>query len=230
MESLQILQEKWVKKFAEMQEHFPDQLVTPHLTVCPDGYNSKRIPSVLYVGQATGPNPADEGSPSVEEIRQKIGQFQKKAASRPKSGFWRFALCLSTEIARYTRHTHIALLQNLVWSNICKIGVCEGNPKKQIYESQKELAIQTLRAEIECYKPKLVYWATHKYHLDAVHVTVGDAYDDDSTWTKDRANDQIYTRRPKDGLPAMIRTPHPDRKPRANWDLWIKVACNLIDA
>ncbi len=216
MASLQVLHEKWVEKFAEMQKLFRGQLVTPHLTVPPDGYNPKRIPSVLFVGQATGPNEAEEGNPSAEEIRDKIGAFQRDAALRPhpRSGFWRFALCLSDALKRQTGHADIAPLQNLVWTNICKIGVRRGNPPKQIYEFQRELAIHTLRAEIASYKPKLVYWATWDYLVDVVREAVDDP--NDISWTKDLEDKWIWTRRPVNSLPAMVWSGRPQGKPRTD--------------
>jgi len=219
MASLQVLHEKWVEKFAEMQKLFRGQLVTPHLTVPPDGYNPKRIPSVLFVGQATGPNEAEEGNPSAEEIRDKIGAFQRDAALR-----------LSDALKRQTGHADIAPLQNLVWTNICKIGVCKKNPPVEIYEGQRELSVKTLQAEIKVYKPKLVYWATGRYAEAVVRETVRDKSETDVTWAKakDPSGRPILTRGPENGLPAIFWGPHPDRKPRADWDWWIKKALKLI--
>jgi hypothetical protein len=205
---------------------FPERLVTPHLTVRPDGYDPKRIPSVLYVGQATGPNDAEDGSPSAKEIRQKLRNFLKRKPSDPETGFWRFALLLSNALKNHTGHPEIAPLQNLVWTNICKIGVCKFNPSGAIYEGQRELAVQTLQAEIKVYKPTLIYWATNNYATDVVGKVVDDP--NNISWTKDLQNKGIRTRKPLNALPAMFWGPHPGRKPRTDWDLWVKLACNLI--
>jgi hypothetical protein len=139
MADLQDLQEKWVKKFARMRKIFPRQLVSPHLTVPPDGYDPGRIPSVLYVGKATGPNPTDEEKLNAEELRQKTGKFLKSVAANKfrVSGFCNFALRLSKGLKQHSGNIDIDPLQNLVWTNICKIGVVEGiPPDDKIYECQ----------------------------------------------------------------------------------------------
>jgi hypothetical protein len=233
MASLDLLQQKWVEKFAEMKKRLPDQLVTPWLTVEPDGYGSEQIPLVLYVGKASGPNQAEQKNLNAEQLRQVRREFLKSVVSNEFRGFafCDFALQLSDALKHHTGHDGIAPLQNLVWSNICKIGVCgKKPPNATIYGFQRDLAVQTLQAEIEFFKPKLVYWATHKYHLDAIRETVGDEIDDDITWANDPSDDRIYTRGPKDGLPAMIRGPHPERKSNKELASWIELACSLIGA
>jgi hypothetical protein len=232
MTTLHVLQEKWAEKFDRMRRLFPGEVTRPHLTVAPDGYAPERIPSVLYVGKAVGPNEPELENLNAMQLRQKTSEFLKRFASNQYRGsaFCDFGLRLSAALNRHAGHLEIAPLQNLVWTNICKIGVCKGNPPDLVYECQRDLAIQTLRAEIAFYQPRLVFWATNTYRYDAVRETVGDESENDNSWTKDLGERGIYTRGPFNSMPAMVWTPHPQGKPEPDWGLWIEQACKLISA
>lgn len=228
MIKLRFLQDKWVEKFKRMRKLFPDLLTRPILTVAPEGYAPQRIPSVLYVGKAAGRNEADTEDLNAGQLRQKTKDFLRRWASEGYVGpsFCGFGLRLSEALKpRHACH-NVATLQNLVWTNVCKIGVVEGNPRDKVYESQRELAIETLRAEITYYQPRLVFWATNNDYCDAVRATVGD--ESDASWAKDLADQGVYTRLPLESAPAMIWTPHPARKPKTALDLWIRQACDLM--
>lgn len=137
---------------------------------------------------------------------------------------------MSRELARSTGHPEAGDLQNLVWSNICKVGVCEGNPQgkhRDVFLEQQQLAADTLKAEVAEYRPRLVLFATgDQFGWEVVRDVANDA--DDSTWDKTNCEKGVYQRGPMRSLPAMLWTPHPARKKSSDWDLWIDLACKLI--
>lgn len=224
------LQEQWRTKFSEMRREFGDVVTGPFLSVAPPGYDPERVPSVLYVGKALGPN-EQMREVSVQGLRRRTRRFlgQVIQGRHRDSGFWNFALDLSRAIAEHTGHPEIAPLQNLVWTNICKIGHAENNPKGGIYEKQEKLAIATLRAEIALYRPRLVFWATWNYGVEVVRKVVNDSSTDDASWMKDLAEEGIYLRASMGALPPMVWTYYPERKSKEDWKRWIECAIKLLD-
>lgn len=211
-----------------MRRDFGEVVTGPFLSVEPEHYNPSRIPSVLYVGKALGPN---EQMPnvSVRELRGRTAKFlgQVVQGEHRWRAFWNFAVRLSSAVAQNTGHARISPLQNLVWTNICKIGDAKKNPARQIYETQKELAIATLKAEIAAYRPALVFWVTGNYKVEVVRNVVDDI--DDASWVKDLEQKGIYWRAQRGSLPPMIWTYHPERKSAETWRLWIERAVELVD-
>jgi hypothetical protein len=222
---LKELWEAWMEKFRGMDRDpkFAGNLNGPHITFKPDGYDLERK-TVLYVGKALGKRTRKGDLPSVETLQNEFRRFLEDVVSGEQgSVFWNFALKLSERLATQEGPR----LQNLVWSNICKIGVCKGNPGKEIFEEQKCLAIETLRAEIEYYKPSLVMWVTGDYRCEVVGQVVDDL--NEKHWDKTlNAKWWFYQRKPMNSLPAMLWTYHPQGKKREMTAAWIDHACNLL--
>lgn len=227
--SLDTLQEKWLERFREMQRGIPNRRLTgPFLSVPPIGYDPRRTPSVLYIGKANAGWPHHS---TVERLRGKTMKFLEERVKRGeyRSAFWKLALDVSRQLAR-SANPQVAPLQNLVWTNMCKIGVFPGNPGADAYRMQRDLAIETLTAEIAAYRPQLVFWVTGNYGLDIITDVVADPKD--RSWKKEKKLEEkgLYWREPTDSLPAMLWTDHPQGKPRPVVEVWIEQACKLIGA
>jgi hypothetical protein len=128
MNGIEALQAEWIKKFAEMRESLPSHnLQGPFLSVPPRNYEPDRIPSVLYVGKATFGDWCDWGHEArPEELRDKVREVQLEV-EKSRRAFWAFARRLSEFLGTRTG-IPIDFLQNLLWTNICKLAVAQGNP------------------------------------------------------------------------------------------------------
>jgi hypothetical protein len=222
------LQEEWRgPKFSEMVAKFGRTLTGPQITIEPDGYDPDRIPSVLYVGIAPGNNDAQYNLPSAKVLRKNARKFLENEIKKKRhSAFWKFALELAQKTAGRD-YDGDRPLRNLIWSNICKIGVCKGNPGKTVFDAQKFLAIETLRAEIKTYRPKLVVWVTGDYRVEVIGQVIDDLKE--KHWNKAlKARWWFYQRKPMNSLPAMLWTYHPQGKKREMTAAWIDHACNLL--
>jgi hypothetical protein len=221
---LEELWEAWMEKFRRMNRDpkFAGNLNGPHITFKPDGYDLERK-TVLYVGKALGNRTRNGDLPSPEACQNEFRRFLEDVVSGEYgSAFWNFALELSQRLAAQEGPR----LRNLVWSNICKIGVQKGNPGKEIFEEQKCLAIETLRAEIKYYKPSVVMWVTGNYRAEVVGQVVEDP--NEEHWEKSPEDEGVFFRGRMHSLPAMLWTYHP-QGPDRNHDLWIREACKLLN-
>lgn len=233
MVSLDQLQGAWVKLFFEARTNpniDPDRLAAPFLSVPPARYDPKTIPSILCVGKATSGDwdLADFLlSPTIEQRRECSIDFLENYVKPKKydSAFWRFQRDMSRQVALHYG-SDIEPLQNIVWTNICKLGVLTGNPEGAYYDFQCVLALDTLRSEIETYRPSLVVLVTNDYGEGLIRKVADDP--DDSLWHKEKEKLGFWWREPTLKIPAMLWTYHPERKPQELLQAWIKQACILV--
>jgi hypothetical protein len=228
------IEEAWLKLFEEMRNSpriNPNRLAAPFLSVPPPEYDPVAVPSVLYFGKATGGDWYSENfrlSPTVDDRHNcTINMLEEEVKTgRYHSAFWHFALELSRKIAPEGRH--VQPLQNLVWTNICKIGVVMGNPTGRLFAAQRDLARETLKWEIHRYRPSLVFFVTGDYHHDFLLETVADSQG--SPWQESREGEAYSWRKRVGRMPAMLRTCHPQFKPRRLLDLWIEKPGSLLSS
>jgi hypothetical protein len=207
------------------------RIAAPFLSVRPAGYDPMAVPSILYVGKATAGNwwrRSFLSSPTVRERHQCTAKFLEEWVrnGRYNSAFWSFAHALSERVAVAT-HSTIQPLQNLVWTNICKIGVLRGNPAGRILRAQSELAVASLRSEIKTYRPKLVVFMTGDFGEQLVDAVVGDC--EQKTWHKERGHDLFWWRKPIGSMPAVLWAHHPRQKPLSTLRTWLQQASRLAE-
>lgn len=225
--SLSELELAWLKLFtklrcaeAEAGTH-PSSLAAPFLSTALLGYEPGGPGTVMLVGKATaGKNTL--GNADVTDVydaatvkRRTPAVVEEVISGEYGSGFWRFARKLSDAGAEQAR-SHAAPFANLIWTNIAKIGVAEGNPSASLFRNQDTLAVETILAEALFYKPHLVVFATSWYRYGCVNRILqqltgakeGEGLSQDRDWSSPRRAD----------APAVLWTGHPERKPRA----WIE--------
>jgi hypothetical protein len=180
-----------------------------------DGYHTTRGSKILYVGQATAGDWFLEQYLEEKNLETNQG-FEKSLQERllctkrffkgggRNSQFWRFAKKLSGSGSQ-NGAALIEPLENLVWSNLVKIGVKNGNPKGLYYIKQKDIAVQTLRLEIQYYKPDLIYIAHGRYGGEIVD-SVFDYKP--GLWNEENWNGFWFRERSKE-FPPIIRSDHP---------------------
>lgn len=211
-------QHEWIWLFNEMQRRHTS-LSFPFLSSSPREYDSTR--SILYVGKATeGPwKEEKEECNCLADYRALPSRFLNDLpATKKLSAFWRFGKALSELDAPKRPY------QNLIWTNLAKIGVCRGTPTEKIFQEQKALAIETLRTEMKVYRPALVVFVTGDYHPEIVHeVTVPQA-----EWRRDLERTGLWWRPAARNLPALMWTYHPERKRRTTLDVWLRKAKELL--
>jgi hypothetical protein len=227
------LWQRWIDKSADIRRRLGDSdCAAPFMSVAPPAYDPDHIPSILYIGKATRGlwgDREDSGEPLYRQEQftpEKLteyatGWLEKNIWSRGwrrPGSFWYFARSLSETVASAT-HTQIFDLQNLVWTNVCKIGVRSGNPLRKYLDLQKDLSIETLRFEISYYKPKIVVWVTGTYAEDVIDEVVNDRGRD--TWQKENEDLLYWWRKPTVGMPAMIWAYHPQGKKQIILRAWL---------
>ncbi len=233
---------RWIEKSAEMrgQRRLPD-CAAPFISVAPPRYDPEQIPSILYVGKATRGlwgDREDVGELLDQQEKFTVNSLADYAAEwlekniwnrgwRRPGPFWYFARSLSETVASVT-HSEIDDLQNLVWTNISKIGVGIGNPGGEYLELQKDLSVNTLRYEILHYKPKIVFWVNGDYASDVVNRVVSDPRQE--TWQKGDSDLWYWWRGPVDGMPAMIWAGHPQGKKQIVLNSWLDKARDLVSS
>ena len=163
MDQLRSVQSEWISKFDDIRRDWPN-VACPFLSVPDPEQQRDSPPPILMVGQATsGPwfperfrIQADLSvSEVVEERRETTRHFLTDSIYDPhkkRSPYWR----LFKELKRRTGAP-------VIWTNVAKIGSTDGNPKWQLVVRQANLAERTLRAEIACYNPALVFLVTGSF-------------------------------------------------------------------
>jgi hypothetical protein len=229
---LRSLQVRWLKLSEELRRS-PGRgkgLAGPFLSVPSVGQ-----PSILLVGKATF-GPWNEKSfleccgktmdSRILERQRFTTQFIQQRAKSYGGGFWPFARQINKELVVEWKTRPIDPLQHVTWTNICKVGTAKGNPRGRLLECQRDLAIETLRCEIQEYSPKLVWFVTWDFCWDIVKETVRAR--NDETWDRG-GNEECIWSFPADGTrPPVLLTGHPERRPRKDRRLWIKKALDLI--
>lgn len=135
------LEQAWLDLFAELRRSdagagiYPNDLAAPFLSTALRGYEPGAPGTVMLVGKAT----ADKntlGSVKVEDaydaatVKQRtMAVIEEVASGEYGSPSWRFARKLSDTAAEQA-DLRPAPLANLIWTNLAKVGVVEGNPPR----------------------------------------------------------------------------------------------------
>lgn len=238
MSHLESFEAKWIKLFDELRcDHLlKDQIAAPFLSI-----PATDARSILYVGKATsgdyyrddaafGPPFPSNGQAMDERIRERhevTRDFIENEAPHYGGGFWPFARELNTALANRWHCPTTPPLQHITWTNICKVGALEGNPRGVLFEKQRNLAADTLRDEIRLYRPQLICFVTWDYEWDLVKEIIDQPQDE--SWDRS-SNDQYMWSHPATGeLPGVLLTGHPQGKPREFRHKWIAKALELLD-
>jgi hypothetical protein len=127
-----------------------------------------------------------------------------------------------------SRHATVSVepLQNLVWSNIAKIGTVTGNPEGQYLAAQRQLAVETLKLEIATYRPALLLFVSGVYSTDIVHEVTAPLVG--GQWHRQREQEGFWWRDATPDLPAVLWTYHPERKPLDTTNAWLEKADEML--
>ena len=220
-------QSKWLKLFEQLYA-YPNlraRLAAPFLSVPPVGYDPSGRPSVLLVGQATMGSwykTAYLKQKSATERRRCTLDYLKDGSPTNRGAFWTFARRLSNVLMEGNNSSQD--FQNLVWTNVCKIGGIKTNSRcPQIFDPQRDLAIETLRLEIAAYRPKLVVFVTGDFADCWVSAVVGDP--ENAPWHRTQS---YWWRERTAKKPAMLWTVrHPRGATRAMGRAWLRQAKRL---
>jgi hypothetical protein len=230
------LETKWIALFDELYRdlNLRDRIAAPFLSV-----PAEHARSILYVGKATsGPwykndfcatfrlQAKKDANKQIDERRQCTQNFLRDEAPTYGGGFWPFARKLNLAAARKWNSKAKIPLQHIAWTNICKIGTVLRNPEGHLFEVQRSLAIDTLRLEIELYKPRLICFVTWDYKFDLVKEVLGDP--SDAAWDQTRNEGWLWWRVAKDKLPPILLIGHPQAKPRQCIEEWVTKVSKML--
>jgi hypothetical protein len=228
---LETIEAEWIK-LGDILDSDSDRIAGPFLSVAPTS-----TPCILYVGQATAGDWNIKGfrdyrsrnmEERLEERHKSTENFLTNEASDGYSSpFWRHARLLSVRAAEKWNQK-IEPLQNLAWTNICKIGAPHKNPSAEIRKAQRSIAVETIRSETELYRPTLIYFVTGDFEGDLVNDFVADP--DERLWQKKRSDESIWWRQASGDLPAILWTDHPQYKRKELCESWLELALKLLPA
>ena len=149
----------------------PDKVSAPFL---PSGLDEERDAGspILLVGKAPV-GPWTRGNGDVQDtydVTERLSMTRSFLADQfgPKpsnnGSFWNFA----RDLRRVTHSGETNRSTPIVWSNVAKITIdvkrpANPNPKGKYFDAQYELAIESLKAEVGAFRPKLIVFATADY-------------------------------------------------------------------
>jgi hypothetical protein len=107
-------------------------------------------------------------------------------------------------------------------SNFIKIGVENGNPSPKYIRPQVDASIKMLRAELNYYKPDLVFVSTGTFATE-----IEDGFLGNHGWEK--SSDDLWCRNAINGFPAIVATDHPERKRKEVIETWLTAASHLLN-
>ena len=236
---LKELEGVWLELFADMKRS-PDrygidakQLAAPFLSCSSLAYTSGTQGTVMLVGKATlgmntlGSNPVQE-TYSIDAIKsRREAVIEEVILKGEHSPFMRFAESLSNVILTETGK-NFETFENLIWTNIAKIGVILENPSGKYFSAQMELAVETLAAEIDYYKPSLVVTSTAWFGYGPLRRAIPEMWDDHPNHSDRKDEKQDWWVYPAKGeRPAFLWTKHPQAKATATLDIWLEEAQRL---
>jgi hypothetical protein len=233
---LRTLEKRWLQKWDEMQsiKHRTITLAAPFLSVdirpVPPPYIEPKV--ILYVGKATHQDwwldrflSARNWSIAnrIRERKLTTMWFLDEYPQNQNSAFWQFSRALSESVDA-----------KIVWTNIAKIGVKRPsdekktiNPFQEFLEAQKDLAVETLFAEISEYEPDLVVLVTggdrpyRQLCMDAFHGW--------GNWTECSVNDDsVQFIRRSGAHPPVLLVSHPAIKATSEIAGWVAKARQLL--
>ena len=237
--AIESLQEKWIELFDSLSTDSiidPDAIAAPFISVPATDPNA-----ILYVGKATAKdwyrddiNPhwplrhgcAASMAEKLAERRSCTQEFVATVAPTYSSAFWGFARKLSSLAAVKWKVPVLSPLQHIAWTNAFKIGTLAGNPERRLREKQHTLAIETLTAEIETYRPRLIYFATGDFADDIIGAAIGDPSHEH--WHKGVDDPGLWWREASGGLPPAVWTYHPQGASKVQTDRWVSEAIRLL--
>jgi aerobic carbon-monoxide dehydrogenase small subunit len=220
--------DEWIKKARELNEK-GTACCAPFFSSKPSGYdNSSR--KVLLVGKATAGWYWNGGRDSLAILSDRqlaVGQLQTNLAEREwregkqNRGFWDFMLRTASAFGDDSPNP-----QNLIWSNLFKIGGEKGNPGLRLAAYQEDLAIQTLQLEINAYRPDVVIFTTIGYFENVVRKVVGMHREPDWVSMGEGSQDETWTLR-NSTRPQILWTRHPAFKSSKTIDCLVERAVAL---
>jgi hypothetical protein len=219
-EKLRALYEEWLALHDHMKATLnPEKVASLFLPPLPE-YVPRAPDSILYVGKATAGGWYETAGGSVNERQACTRNFiELVRMGGYHSDCWSFAKRLSVQ----HREEGMPLFGNLVWSNLCKIGVAKGNPAGAYLGTQFDLATETLREEITAYRPTLVVFTSSTYAPNIIYRATG--YSASGWITRPSGS---WVRPASSEMPAMLWIDHPQGKRREKPDGWVEDSRSLL--
>jgi len=213
-----------------LQQTFEEPLAAPFWSAADESYRSFKLRFML-VGRATsGPYDADE---FLNQLKKSSADalMERKTLNRwcighirKTSPFWRSFVtgskCCGVAEA----------FENAVWSNLAKVGFAK--PKKDVntdlFRQQEELAENTLRAELDVYRPTVVHFAVGTLGGECIYRATGTTRRDWEPLAKDGALNDIWFL--NSGKLKAIWTRHPNFAKKELVDAWTAKLRELVEA
>jgi hypothetical protein len=218
--NLRKIQSKWISKFEEMQKSLDGtRLAAPFFSVPGRPGNRTKSGTILLVGKSTAGNWKLEQfqslmnrplSERLDERRAATKQHLDFMQEQRTSAFWRFWKSLGM------------IGSPVIWTNLAKIGLKVGNPMGPYLSMQRDLACETLTAELNEYKPSLVVIAADYAKCEVVFPVFGEQ----GAWKQRR--DGVCWINGSAAKPAVLWTDHPQGKKREILRSWLEKAQELV--
>nr|WP_295738484.1 hypothetical protein [uncultured Acidocella sp.] len=230
---LKTLEFEWLELFSKKRSENSDNtkvaISAPFFSTPYGSYRPGQNGTVLLIGKATSgtntrQNREVEDLYSVEDIKLRTQEVMAEQIGKPgrgdSSAFLRFALKLS-----YVYNESSLPFENLIWSNVDKIGLQKGNPRATNSGIPDALIAETIASEIKAYQPRLVFFATgwHRYGL-VRKIILGLTGED----IKTGENERFWLSQKAAIAPDFIWTMHPQKKNLETTNRWLNIARDAL--
>ena len=206
--------QRWTDLHAELssQPKYSGKLAGLFKGHIPETYALKKQ-RILYIGKAT------EGKFGIENASSMY--FNCNGAA-----FWALARRFST-----AADPSCNALENVAWSNLCKIGTISDCPVNQLADAQHQLAVESLQEEITRVQPTLIVCVAEGYQdhffYEALQVVQGK---DDGFLSADVDGVPYYYRGRRDSWPPILWMKHPQLRKRSYVDAVVAMGSDLMKA
>jgi hypothetical protein len=211
-----------------LRQALEETLAAPFWSAADESYRSFKLRFML-VGRATrGPYDAEEFLSQLEESQAEALMGRKELnrrlveTIRKTSPFWRAFVTGS----KYCGETEA--FENAVWTNLTKIGFANMDVVDDLFHRQEELAENTLRAELDAYRPTVVHFAVGNLGGECIYRATGTTRRDWKTLAKDGLLNDIWFL--NTGRLKAIWTRHPNRARKDQVQAWNAKLRELIEA
>lgn len=234
--TLASLEQEWISLFSKLRAGaFPRirgaGLAAPFLSTPCAEYEPGGQDTIMLVGKATfnvntvgmreigNDYTVDDAKERTRSALDAVGEHGEHSA------FTSFMLDLSKAAANAFGKQK-PQFSNMIWSNLAKIGQIGRNPSGPLIDAQDHLAVATLVAEVETYRPRLVIFATGFYGYGRVNRVIEKLTGLPPGVKYSLTGDWRYC---KPGYPpAILWTGHPERKSDVWWANEIGTALDLL--
>ncbi len=154
-----LIQSSLFDDFRALREHLPQKPAYAFVPV------SEPERDLLFIGQATSGMVYETDLDYTAATRECTSMLTNFLRS-PRGAFWQSVCRIREQVSRIAMPSGNTAA--IGWSNLCKIGAAEGNPKPIMIIAQSRLSVELLQQELRTANPKVTIFLTGNFGTDEI--------------------------------------------------------------